>query len=232
MARLEWDKVGEHFYETGIDRVVLYPMRNDGTYDNGVAWNGVTAVNESPSGAEPTDNYADNIKYLSLMSAETFSATIEAYTYPDEFAACDGSVSYGDGVLQFTQQARQSFGLCYRSLVGNDIKGQDYGYKIHVIYGCKASPSEKNHNTVNESPEATTMSWSINTTPAPVKFESVELKPTSHVVIDCTKLSEHGISVIEDSLYGKTSTGGDATEATLPTPGDLFNIIRAAETNG
>ena len=164
MSRLTWDNAGERYYETGVKQGVLYPIQSDGKYSLGVAWNGLTAVTESPSGAEATALYADDIKYLNLISNEEFGATIEAYTYPDEFAECDGSAALADGVM-LGQQKRKTFGLCYKTTVGNDVDGNDYGYKLHLIYGCLAAPSEKAYATINDSPEAITFSWEVSTTP-------------------------------------------------------------------
>ena len=210
MARLEWDADSKRLYEVGVDRGVLYPRNaENGNYGAGVAWNGLTGVTESPSGAEPTDLYADNIKYLSMRSAETFGATIEAYTYPPEFEPCDGSASLADGV-SIGQQDRVPFGLSYRTLVGNDAKGQGYGYKIHVIYGCTASPSEKPYQTVNDSPEAITFSWEVNATPVNV----TGFKPTACVVIDSTKVAPEKLRKIEAALYGDAS--GDGPKLLMP----------------
>lgn len=210
MARLEWDADSKRLYEVGVDRGVLYPRNSEnGNYGAGVAWNGLTGVTESPSGAEPTDLYADNIKYLSMRSAETFGATIEAYTYPPEFEPCDGSASLADGV-SIGQQDRVPFGLSYRTLVGNDAKGQGYGYKIHVIYGCTASPSEKPYQTVNDSPEAITFSWEVNATPVNV----TGFKPTACVVIDSTKVAPEKLRKIEAALYGDAT--GDGPKLLMP----------------
>lgn len=210
MARLEWDADSKRLYEVGVDRGVLYPRNaEDGKYGAGVAWNGLTGVTESPSGAEPTDLYADNIKYLSMRSAETFGATIEAYTYPPEFEPCDGSASLTEGV-SIGQQDRVPFGLSYRTLVGNDAKGQGYGYKIHVIYGCTASPSEKPYQTVNDSPEAITFSWEVNATPVNV----TGFKPTACVVIDSTKVAPEKLQKLEAALYGDST--GDGPKLLMP----------------
>lgn len=204
MAKLEWDKTGTHYFENGVDHGVLYPQ-TDGeasggvVYGNGVAWNGLTSVTQSPEGAEPSAVYADNIKYLSLLSVEEFNATIEAYTYPDEFAACDGSASLGAGVT-IDQQARKTFCLSYRTKIGNDVNS-DLGYKIHIIYGCLAAPSERAYETVNDSPEAMTLSWELSTTPVVV----TGFKPTSHLVIDSTKVKPAALKAIEDALYGTES---------------------------
>ena len=221
MSKLVWDQTAERLYETGVDRGVLYPQTTGGAYGNGVAWNGLTAVNESPSGAEASDLYADNIKYLSLRSAETFGATIEAYTYPDEFAECDGSATIGTGVT-IGQQARKAFGFCYRTLVGNDVENNDHGYKIHLIYGCTASPSEKGYQTVNDSPEAITFSWEVTTTPVNV----TGFKPTASLVIDSTKFTDANaakLKAIEDALYGTESA-----EAHLLLPNEIITILNAA----
>lgn len=222
MAKIVWDKAAEHIYETGVDHGVLYPQKETGKYDKGVAWNGLTAVTESPSGAEATDLYADNIKYLSLLSAETFAATIEAYTYPDEFAALDGSGELTTGVM-IGQQARSAFGLCYRTQVGNDVKGSDYGYKLHIIYGAKASPSEKAYSTINDSPEAITFSWELSTTPVAVEG----FKPTASLVIDSIKVGAEKMAKLEAKLYGTDagSDSGSATEPTLPLPNEIKTLL-------
>lgn len=212
MAKLEWDKTGAHYFENGVDHGVLYPQ-TDGEvsgsviYGDGVAWNGLTSVTQSPEGAEPSAVYADNIKYLSLLSVEEFNATIEAYTYPDEFAACDGSASLGEGVT-IDQQARKSFCLSYRTKIGNDVNS-DLGYKIHIIYGCLAAPSERAYETVNDSPEAMTLSWELSTTPVVV----TGFKPTSHLVIDSTKVKPAALKAIEDALYG---TETDKAKVLMP----------------
>ena len=197
MAKLVWDESGKRLYETGVEKGVLYVQGENGQYQKGVAWNGLTAVTESPSGAEPTALYADDIKYLELFSAEEFGATIEAYTYPEEFEACDGSASLGAGVT-IGQQDRKAFGLCYRTIVGNDVKGNENGYKLHLIYGAKAKPSEKAYATVNDSPEAVTFSWEVTTTPVNV----AGFKPTASVTIDSTKIQPDKLKAIEDKLYG------------------------------
>ena len=215
MAKLVWDESGKRVYETGVRNGVLYVQGENGQYENGVAWNGLTAVTESPSGAEPTALYADDIKYLELFSAEEFGATIEAYTYPEEFEACDGSASLGTGVT-IGQQDRKAFGLCYRTIVGNDVKGNENGYKLHLIYGAKAKPSEKAYATVNDSPEAVTFSWEVTTTPVNV----AGFKPTASVTIDSTKMEPEKLKLIEDKLYGTASE-----EATLPLPDEIKQII-------
>lgn len=214
MSALVWDQRSERLYETGVDRGVLYPVTNN-AYGTGVAWNGLTAVNESPSGAEPSDIYADNIKYLTLRSAETYGATIEAYTYPDEFAECDGSATVATGVT-ISQQTRKSFGLCYRTLVGNDTDGQDHGYKLHLIYGCTASPSEKSYQTVNDSPEAITFSWEVSTTPVNVEGH----KPTAQLIVDSTKVDKAKLATLEAQLYG-----GESSDPKLPTPAEVIAIF-------
>ena len=214
MTKLNWDVQGERYYETGVSKGVLYPFK-EGKYSKGVAWNGLTAVTESPSGAEPTPLYADNIKYLNLLSNEEFAATVEAYTYPDEFAECDGSAELATGV-SVGQQKRIPFGMSYVTKLGNDTDGQDYGYKIHLIYGALAKPSQKNYATINDSPEAITFSWELSTTPVAVP----NLKPTACITIDSTKVGSDKLKKIEDKLYGTESE-----EATLPTPAELAVLI-------
>ena len=216
MAKIEWDKTGERLYETGVKNGVLY-VQEGGAYPKGVAWNGLTAVTESPSGAEATPLYADDIKYLNLLSAEEFGATIEAYTYPDEFAACDGSASLVDGVM-IGQQARKTFGLCYRTTIGNDTDGNDHGYKLHIIYGALAAPSEKAYATINDSPEAITFSWEVTTTPVNV----TGAKPTASITIDSTKADPTKLAALEKILYG------DTEEARLPLPDEIKTLMTAA----
>lgn len=223
MARLTWDKTGEHYYETGVKQGVLYPIQTGGVYSKGVAWNGLTAVTESPSGAEATALYADDIKYLNLMSNEEFGCTIEAYTYPDEFAACDGSASLATGVM-IGQQKRQIFGLCYKTTLGNDVDGNDYGYKLHLVYGCLAAPSEKAYNTINDSPEAVTFSWEVSTTPVSVKG----FKPTAQITIDSTKATEEKLTALEDILYGKDGAGESDSGPRLPLPDEVATLMKAA----
>lgn len=215
MSKIVWDKVGEHFYETGINKGVLYLMGSDGTYTKGVAWNGLTSVTESPSGAESTALYADDIKYLNLVSAEEFGATIEAYTYPDEFAECDGSASLVPG-LTIGQQVRKTFGLCYRTTMGNDVLGNGYGYKLHIIYGCTAAPSEKAYSTINDSPEAITFSWEVNTTPVNVTGH----KPTALITIDSTKVDAAKLADLEATLYGS-----DDADPMLPLPDEIATLL-------
>lgn len=219
MAKITWDNVGERTYETGVDHGVLYLLEND-AYSNGVAWNGLTSITESPSGAEPTAFWADNIKYLNLLSAEDFGCTVEAYTYPDEFMECDGSSELATGIVVH-QQTRKIFGLCYRTLVGNDVQGNELGYKLHLIYGCLASPSEKNFTTVNETPELITFSWSISTTPVPVTDPQTGapvpgFKPTAYLEIDSTKTDATKLASLEAILYG-----GENTNPRLPLPGEV-----------
>lgn len=220
MAKIVWDKTGEHFYETGVKNGVLY-VQEGSTYPKGVAWNGLTAVTESPSGAEATPLYADDIKYLNLISTEEFGATIEAYTYPDEFAACDGSAALADGVM-IGQQARKTFGLCYRTTIGNDTNGNDYGYKLHIIYGALAAPSEKAYATINDSPEAITFSWEVTTTPVNV----TGAKPTASITIDSTKANPTNLAALEDILYGKDGEPGN--EPRLPLPDEIKTLMTPA----
>lgn len=222
MSKIVWDKTGERLYETGVKNGVLY-LQTNGVYNNGVAWNGLTAVTESPSGAEATALYADDMKYLNLYSAEEFGATIEAYTYPDEFAECDGSKELVDGVV-IGQQTRKVFGLCYRTVIGNDTDGEAYGYKLHIIYGAMASPSEKAYATINDSPEAITFSWEITTTPVNV----TGAKPTASVVIDSTKADPVKLAALETILYGKdptTNGGSDGVDPRLPLPDELKTLM-------
>lgn len=225
MSRLKWDQTGERFYETGVKNGVLY-IPTGGAYTKGVAWNGLTAVTESPSGAEATPLYADDIKYLNLMSTEEFGATIEAYTYPDEFAECDGSAELATGVY-IGQQPRKTFGLCYKTTLGNDEDGNSYGYKLHLIYGAKAAPTEKAYATINDSPEAITFSWELTTTPVPVK----NAKPTASITIDSTKVDPGKLAALEDILYGKDGTGEGktgATEPKLPLPDEIATLMADA----
>ncbi len=219
MSMLKWDQTGDRYYETGVKKGVLYVMEN-GTYGTGVAWNGLTAVTESPSGAEATALYADDIKYLNLVSAEEFGATIEAYTYPDEFAKCDGSASLVEGVM-LGQQKRSTFGLCYRTTVGNDVDSE-LGYKLHLIYGCLAAPSEKAYATINDSPEAITFSWEVTTTPVEVEG----FKPTACITIDSTKVGAEKMALLEAELYG--TDGETSKNARLPLPAEIKSILESA----
>ena len=219
MAVITWDETGKRFYETGVDHGVLYPISETGKYTPGVAWNGLTALTETPEGAEIEDLYADNIKYLSLLSAETFGGTIEAYTYPDEFMECDGSKELAAGVVAY-QQTRKTFGLCYRTVLGNDVDGNDKGYKLHLIYGCKASVSERAYSTINDSPEAITFSWEFKSTPVTIANEG--FKPTSCIIIDSTKVAKEKMTLLEKKLYGDVST-----EPELPLPDEVLSIIGA-----
>lgn len=214
MSKLVWDQIGERLYETGVDRGVVYPQVS-GKYPKGAAWNGLTTVTFSPSGAEATPLYANNHKYLNLMSIEELGGTIEAYTYPDEFAACDGSAELTTGV-RVQQQKRQAFGFCYRTLLGNDTEGTAHGYKLHLIYGCLASPSEQENATVNDSPEAKTMSWEFSTTPV----EVANFEPTASIEIDSTVVEEEKLQVLEKVLYGDADK-----DARLPLPDEVLTII-------
>lgn len=237
MSKIKWDADGEKLFETGVRNGVLYVVGSDGTYGTGVAWNGLASVTESPSGAEETPLYADDIKYGSLFSAETYGGTIEAFMYPDEFAACNGESSLGTGVT-IGQQKRATFAFCYRTIVGNDTLGEDYGYKLHIVYGAKVSPSERTHQTVNDSPEVETLSWEFTTTPVAVEG----MKPTAVVTIDSTKFTSEDdkskLKAIEDKLYGTdgTTTSGtsgttttSATEPTLITPDEIKAILSGTD---
>lgn len=214
MEKIVWDQTGERLYETGVKNGVLYVQEN-GTYPKGVAWNGLTAVTESPSGAEPTALYADDTKYVNLVSAEEFGATVEAYTYPDEFAECDGSASIADGVY-IGQQNRKTFGLSYKTTVGNDVNNNNHGYKLHLIYGAVASPSEKSYSTINDSPDAITFSWEISTTPVNVTGH----KPTALLTIDSTKVDPTKLAKLEAVLYGSSEA-----DARLPLPDEIVSIL-------
>lgn len=217
MSKLVWDATGERLYETGVRQGVLY-VQEGGVYPKGVAWNGLTAVTEAPSGAEATALYADDIKYLSLMSAEEYGATIEAYTYPDEFMACDGSASLATGVY-IGQQKRKTFGMCYRTVLGNDVDNNDYGYKLHLIYGAQAAPSEKAYASINDSPEAVTFSWEVTTTPVTV----TGFKPTACITIDSTKVDAEKLAALEAILYGS-----EDEEARLPLPDEVAQLMADA----
>lgn len=217
MPKLIWDQVGTRYYETGVDHGVLYLPNDSGKYVKGVAWNGLTVVNQQPEGGEDNPQYADNIEYLNLMSAEKFKATIEAFTYPIEFEECDGSRRIAKGIT-VGQQNRKPFGFSYRTIVGNDIQGNDLGYKIHLIYGAKAAPTEKSYSTVNDSPEAITFSWSVSASPVSVP----NFKPTAALTIDSRTLSKEGLKVLEDALYGS-----EAKEPNLPLPEDIIKMLES-----
>lgn len=228
MAKLVWDNIGEHYYETGVRNGVLYISKTTESggvtttdpYGTGVAWNGLTAVTESPSGAEATALWADDIKYLNLISAEEFGATVEAYTYPDEFAECDGSAALADG-LYIGQQNRKPFGLCYRTTLGNDSVGNDYGYKLHLIYGAVAAPSERAYSTINDSPEAITFSWELKTTPVPV----TDAKPTASITIDSTKVENpQYLTALENVLYGSSNA-----DPRMPLPDEVKRLITTGQ---
>lgn len=218
MSKIVWDAIGEHTFETGVRNGVLYLKDPDGAYNTGVAWNGLTSVSESPEGAEPTDLYADDIKYLTLMSAENFKATIEAYTYPVEFEECDGSATIANGVV-IGQQTRKPFGLCYRTAIGNDTDGNEHGYKLHIVYGCQASPSEKQYSTINDSPDAVTFSWEVNTTPVNVTGK----KPAATLTIDSTKADKAKLTALEAILYGS-----EQKEPRLPLPDEIATLMTTA----
>ena len=218
MSKIVWDQTGERLYETGVKKGVLYPMATGGTYPKGVAWNGLTAVTESPSGAEATPLYADDIKYLTLMSVEEFGGTIEAYTYPKEFEECDGSAELTTGV-SIGQQPRKAFGFSYVTTIGNDVDSNKHGYKLHLVYGALASPSEKAYSTINDSPEAITFSWEFTTTPVAV----AGFEPTACITIDSTKVEAQKLTALEKKLYGDTEV-----EPTLPLPNEVVTIMGAA----
>ena len=215
MSKIVWDAIGDHIFETGVRNGVLYLKGAEGTYNTGVAWNGLTSVSESPEGAEATDLYADDIKYLSLMSAENFKATIEAYTYPVEFEECDGSATIAKGVV-IGQQSRKPFGLCYRTSIGNDTDGNEHGYKLHIVYGCQASPSEKQYSTINDSPDAVTFSWEVSTTPVNVTGK----KPAATLIIDSTKADKGKLTALEAILYGS-----EQDEPRLPLPDEIATLM-------
>lgn len=221
---LSWDNTGERYYETGVKRGVLYVANSSGAYPTGVAWNGLSSISENPSGAEANPIYADDIKYLNLYSAEDFGATIEAYSYPDEFAECNGEGTLATGVI-VGQQPRKTFGLCYRTTLGNDVDGDDHGYKLHIIYGAKASPSERQYSSINDSPEPMTMSWEITTTPVSV----AGMKPTAYICIDSTKANATKLAALEQVLYGTPAVTGtnaaDAVPARLPLPDEIKTMM-------
>lgn len=216
MAKLVFDELGKRFYETGVSNAVLYPQADDGSYPKGVAWNGITAANESPSGAESNDQYADNIVYLSLTGAEKFEGTIEAFSSPAEFDECDGMKEISKG-LTVSQQTRKPFGFAYKSILGNDIKGNDYGYKLHIWYGCKAAPSERSHSTVNDSPEPQNPSWTVSSTPIAVPGA----KPSSVLTFNSTTTPAEKLKKIEDILYGT-----DEADARLPLPSEIIDLLK------
>lgn len=227
MSRLTWDDTGKRLYETGTKMGVLYPRSEDGTYPKGVAWNGLMSVSESPSGAEASPLYANDAKYLELYSNEEFGFTIGAYTYPEEFAACDGSAELASkSGVYVGQQPRKAFGLTYRTVVGNDVKGSDYGYKLHLVYGAKASPSEKGYSSINDSPEAVEFSWECTTTP--INIEG--FTPAAHIEIDSTKIAPEKLKKIEDTLYGTNagSGSGSGTEPKLLLPNEIITILKEA----
>lgn len=221
MPKLVWDQVGQRLYETGTSKGVLYTQEKTGAYADGVAWNGLISVKQSPDGAEPTDLYADNIKYLSMTSAENFKGSVDAYTYPEEFSACDGSAAIATGVYA-AQQPRVGFGLVYSTIVGNDTQGNTYGEKIHIIYGAKVSPSERSYETVNNDPNAITFSWSFTTTPVNVESEGVQ--PTAYICVDSTKADLTKFKALQELLYGN-----DTTPATLPTPDEIIALLGGGE---
>lgn len=222
MAKIKWDQEGQKTYETGVKNGVLYVIDDDGKYSNGVAWNGLTNVNESPSGAEESPYYADDVKYLSLTSAEEFGASVEAYTYPEEFEVCDGSVEILPGISA-SQQTRKKFGLCYRTTFGNDVKGNDYGYKLHLVYGAQAAPSERGYSTINDSPEPITFSWELTTTPVEING----FKPTSILKVDSTKMNPDKLAILENILYGT-----DDTNPRLPLPNELMELLGGESIDG
>lgn len=221
MAKLIWDAVGEKFFEAGIDHCVLYPVNAQGEYKPGVAWNGITSIAETPEGAEPQDQYADNIKYISILSAEELGGTIEAYYYPDEWNQCDGNAEISKGVV-IGQQNRKAFGLSYRTKIGNDVEGQDLGYKLHLLYGAKASPSERTFETINDSPEPSALSWEYTTTPVPVEDHN----PTALLTIDSTKVDATKLAALEKILYGSDEEG--AEDPRLPLPNEVMSILAGA----
>lgn len=231
MSRLVWDNDSERLYETGVNNGVLYVKDKDGKYSNGVVWNGLTGVTENPSGAEATALYADNIKYLNLRSAEEFKCTIEAYMYPDEFMPCDGSAELAKGIT-IGQQPRKQFGFCYRTIVGNDSEGENYGFKLHLVYGCDAAPSSKGYQTVNDNPDAITFSWEVSTTPVKV----TGFKPTAKIDIDSTTTDPDKLEALMDILYGTNDGVGEnattGTDPRLPTPDEILALVGTAEVAG
>lgn len=226
MAKIVWDAVGQKLYKAGVDHTVLYVVSSDGEYTPGVPWNGITSIAENPEGGEPNDQYADNIKYLSIMSTEKLNGSIGALFYPPEWNACDGNVELAKGVT-IGQQDRKTFGLCYRTKIGNDVDGEDHGYELHLIYGAKASPSERTHETINDSPDAAEFSWDYNTTPVPVEGH----KPTASLTIDSTTVDKEKLAALEAILYGTNADNTDtenpvaATEPRLPLPDEVYQIL-------
>lgn len=223
MSKLVWDTVGEHYYETGVKNCVLYPQASNGTYPTGVAWSGITAINESPEGGDPNDSYADDIKYLTIRGTENYNGTITAFYSPEEFDACDGTASLATGI-SVRMQERQTFGLCYRTSIGNDTDGTAHGYKLHLIYGASASPSSKDHNTINESPEPAELSWEFTTIPVPVPG----FKPSAVIEIDSTKIDSAKLTILENALYGVDADAEHNIEAAtpyLPLPARILELI-------
>lgn len=229
MARLKWDQIGERTYETGVDHGVLYPQKN-GAYPTGVAWNGLISISENPSGAEDNALWADNIKYLNLKSAEDFGLSVECYTYPPEWAQCNGEADLAEGVT-IGQQARNTFGLCYRTKKGNDTEGSDHGYKLHLVYNCSASPSDKSYESENDSPTALTFSYEITTTPIPVDGKNADgkdFRPSATVIIDSTLVNKEKLAALEEILYGKDGEGNAAKGPRLPLPNEIKELFAAA----
>lgn len=222
MSKLVWDQIGEKTYKTGVEQAAIFPMGTDGTYGAGAAWNGLTGITESPSGAEPTALYANDKKYLELMSAEEFGGTIEAYMYPDEFAECNGEMSLAKGV-RVAQQTRKMFGLCYKSLLGNDTEGTKFGYELHIVYNARVSPSEVTNTSVSDSPEASTLSWEFTTTPVSI----TGYDPSSHIVINSTEVDKTKLAELEAILYGS-----EESEARLPLPDEIATIFAETEAEG
>lgn len=227
--RLSWDEISKRFYETGISQVALYPVTDGGIYGTGVAWSGISSIAQTPSGGEPNAIYADNIKYLNIVSAEELSGTIEAYIAPYEFAECDGSKEICPGVFA-GQQNRKPFGLAYKTIIGNDVESNDYGYKLHIIYGCQANPSEITYESVNDSPEPASLAWEFNTTPVSIKtlVDGKKIKPTSLLEFDSTKVDAKKLAALEEILYGKdptTSDGDDGVAPRLPLPDEIIKLM-------
>lgn len=229
MAKLKWDQAGDKYYETGIDHGILYPQKN-GTYPEGFAWNGIISVSENPSGAEDNPLYADNIKYLNLKSNEEFGATLECYTYPDEWKQCNGEAELAEGVI-VSGQRRNTFGLCYRTKIGNDTDGQDHGFKLHMVWGCSSAPSERSYETVNDSPDAITFSFELTSTPVPLSGKDANgkpYKPVSIITIDSRTVDKTKLQQLEDILYGTDAAdGGTESSARLPMPDEVKAIFAA-----